>query len=423
MLDSAERLLFQRLSVFASGWSLEAARAICSDPHQLAERDVDSVLGALIKKSMVFAEQTSWGDRRFRLLEVVREYALSKSTADAGLEARFHSFFNGLAQESLTQLVGPNQTHWAQRMEAEHENLRKALQWAQHHRCSAEMAVGLRRFWMRMGFVKEGLAALRHAVENEPGLDLETEGQAFNAMGAFAFKIEEMRAAQGYYENSLEIWKTMSRPEMQAAVLHNLALVALSLGKQEDAQQRLLESLAVNRELGQQAAVASTLMSLGVMQLHAGKIHEAQQSSSESAVLFRKLGDLYNLGNAISTMGDIHFQLGQPEKGRECISEALDIWSEVHDPTAAAISALCLAELAALRGEFPDAAYLSAAVQQRFREVGSDLEEYLARRVERIDALLIEGLTAVEVQRNRRSGASSNFEQMLARAKSVCMRL
>src|SRR5262249_32790132 len=73
LLDSAERQLLRRLSVFAGGWNLDAAEAVCSDDG--AAQDVLQLLERLVDKSLVLAE-TQRTPARYRLLETVRQYSL-----------------------------------------------------------------------------------------------------------------------------------------------------------------------------------------------------------------------------------------------------------------------------------------------------------------------------------------------------------
>src|SRR5262249_22731560 len=74
LLTGSERSLFERLSVFAGGWTLSAAEQVCADAT-LPASDVLDVLSSLIEKSLVTVDESNDGASRFRYLETVREYA------------------------------------------------------------------------------------------------------------------------------------------------------------------------------------------------------------------------------------------------------------------------------------------------------------------------------------------------------------
>src|SRR4030095_16160100 len=74
MLSEVERTLLERLSVFAGGWTLEAAEAICAGGN-LERYDVLDLLTQLVNKSLVVPDSESDSEVRYRLLETIRQYA------------------------------------------------------------------------------------------------------------------------------------------------------------------------------------------------------------------------------------------------------------------------------------------------------------------------------------------------------------
>ena len=124
LLTEAERILFQRLSVFAGGWTLEAAEAVCAD-ERLPESDVLDLLTHLVEKSLVVLEVNG----RYRMLDTVRHYALEKaaeSGEEAPARARHLEFFLALAERARPELAGAEQGTWLGRLDLDHENLLSA---------------------------------------------------------------------------------------------------------------------------------------------------------------------------------------------------------------------------------------------------------------------------------------------------------
>jgi predicted ATPase len=129
-LSGQEQKLFRRLSVFAGGFSIEAAEAICSD-EELAPRQVLDRIAGLVDKSMLVADTAGRVETRYRLLETMREYAREKLMASSEMvEARKRhlNYFVQFAEAVEPRLRSAEQLEWLNRMEAEYDNLRTSLQ-------------------------------------------------------------------------------------------------------------------------------------------------------------------------------------------------------------------------------------------------------------------------------------------------------
>ena len=131
LLHELDKLLLQRLSVFAGGWTLAAAEQVCAG-EGVADGEILDLLTSLSDKSLVAAELQG-GHSRYRLLETMRQYARERLLESGGGEAvreRHREYFLALAEEAEPNLKGAEQAEWLQRLEAEHDNLRLALDWS-----------------------------------------------------------------------------------------------------------------------------------------------------------------------------------------------------------------------------------------------------------------------------------------------------
>jgi len=129
LLTEAERVLLRRLSVFAGGWTLDAAQAVCSCDPVCAD-DVLDLLAHLVDKSLVLFDLGD-GQARYRMLETIRQYARDKlleSAEAATVRERHLSYYLKLAQYAEPKLHGPEQFEWLGRLDNEHDNLRAALE-------------------------------------------------------------------------------------------------------------------------------------------------------------------------------------------------------------------------------------------------------------------------------------------------------
>ncbi len=131
LLSDPERTMLRRLSVFAGGWTLEAAEAVCMGEGVEATDPLD-LMTRLVDKSLVIAEARD-GQGRYRLLETVRQYSRDRLLESGEAEVvrkRHRDFFLALGESAETHRGGPNQVMWLDRLEAEHDNLRAALEWS-----------------------------------------------------------------------------------------------------------------------------------------------------------------------------------------------------------------------------------------------------------------------------------------------------
>ncbi|MFQ5794857.1 MAG: AAA family ATPase [Candidatus Bipolaricaulia bacterium] len=146
LLDASEQTLFERLSVFVGGCTLEVAEAVCNGTGDL-ELDVDVLdgLASLVDKNLLRQEEQVEGAPRFLMLETIREYGLERLEASGEAEATQRTradYYLALAEQAEPKLWGgPEQGEWLDRLEVEHDNLRAALAWCEQ---SGECEVGLR---------------------------------------------------------------------------------------------------------------------------------------------------------------------------------------------------------------------------------------------------------------------------------------
>src|SRR4029077_12657186 len=131
LLDSSEQMLFRQLGVFAGGWTLDAAEDIVQSLD--SRSPLWRTLGSLVDKSLVQADALGGDDRRYRMLQPMREYALERLGASGELDTagqRHAGYYLVLAEQAAAAGWGPGEAAWFRRLEMEHENLRAALRWA-----------------------------------------------------------------------------------------------------------------------------------------------------------------------------------------------------------------------------------------------------------------------------------------------------
>src|SRR5262249_14522379 len=146
---------------FVGGFTFDAVTEICHDAGDVSF-DVLDGLAHLVDQSLVQHELHSASEVRFRLLETVRDYALEQLMARKEVEVLCESharYYVRFAEQADSELRGPRQAIWLERLEQEHENIRAALTWALEHNASEiglRLAGALYWFWGIYGHVREG---------------------------------------------------------------------------------------------------------------------------------------------------------------------------------------------------------------------------------------------------------------------------
>ncbi|WP_406837893.1 BTAD domain-containing putative transcriptional regulator [Streptomyces sp. AHU1] len=158
LLDERERTVLREASVFAGGWDLAAAEAVCTGPAA-------DLVGALVDKSLLVATPDgTGGGMRYRMLETIHEYATERAAEVPGLRAaaerRHRAWVRALVEEAEPQLRSAGQLPWIRRLENEHDNVRAALRraLAAHDEEEAGAVVlDMGWFWWLRNFRYEGI--------------------------------------------------------------------------------------------------------------------------------------------------------------------------------------------------------------------------------------------------------------------------
>ncbi|MFE9258162.1 ATP-binding protein [Streptomyces sp. NPDC006879] len=166
-----ERLLWARLSTFSGDFDIASAQAVCSG-GPLGPTEVEQTLAGLVGKSVV-RQSAAGPPARFRMLDTIREYGRHwlKELGEEHVVADRHArHYAALAQQAEGQWLGSRQLYWADRLSAEHTDLRTALEHllASDPAQALEMAADLWFHWFCCGHLREGRQFLERALRSGP---------------------------------------------------------------------------------------------------------------------------------------------------------------------------------------------------------------------------------------------------------------
>lgn len=330
LLGEDEQILFERLTVFRGGFTLEAALEVCGY-EPLSEHDVVDLISELVDKSLVMSATVPGGGKRFTLLEMLREFGQRRLAADlvGHLRTRHALYYHRLAQLGATAMRGPSQSNWFQALSADHDNLNKALQWAATSlpTLAVETAVALARYWDAVGPRSEGHEWLRRAVEMSRSLG---EPELLDALLAASDLFSSMHASfpLGYGEEALRVARALGDRLNEARALR---AISWAHALEEDAERAMatgLEAVQIMEVLGDRWELAHTLERLGQASVQDAAL--SIEVLTRALGLFRAEGDrtreavvLYKLADRLAN------SLGDVESARANVERSLEICDEV----------------------------------------------------------------------------------------------
>jgi tetratricopeptide (TPR) repeat protein len=346
LLSDAERQVLERLGVFAGGWTLEAAEAVCASDGIDTPQILD-LLARLAEKSLVVVELVEQREPvgRYRLLETVRQYALDRlaerGQSDA-LRLRHAEHYLGLAERAESGVRGSEQSAWLATLEQEHDNLRAALEWWLAR--PGEVDGGLRLagavywFWYLHSYLGEGrrwLAALLNAVASSTASA--ARAKALAGAGLLACLQGDIGAGRAYLEQSLALADELADPRLAALAHHHIAQVALYEGDYTGWRAHLETSLALFRQVEDSWGTSLALVSLGHAAVQLGD-PAADTLLEESLALFRPLGDRWGVARGLHYLGELARFRGQDDRAAALYTECLVLYRELgHHNTAASV--------------------------------------------------------------------------------------
>jgi non-specific serine/threonine protein kinase len=320
LLSAQERLLFHRLSVFAGGWSLEAAEQVCTGNDIETDQILD-LLTQLLNKSLIVVERTQGQNPRYRMLETIRQYAEEKlrSSDEREIMRDCHlAYFVGVAEQADKNLHSSEMIMWLDRLETELDNIRAALSWGLESNVESmlRLAGALPKFWHTRGFTLEGIKWLEQGLSAEKAKALEgnqplvlnrsiIRGNALNASLFLLGTIPDCEKAATRFDESLTLFQALG-PRGKQGMAYTLLLGAIA-NVTDQVVPTLEQSLALYYETGDKIGISECLIRL------AGKAEFDEDYEKATALveahlaIRREVGDQDGIGAALAGLAGLAF--------------------------------------------------------------------------------------------------------------------
>lgn len=381
LLSEQERLLLQRLSVFAGGWTLAAGEAVCSG-EGIEDWEMLDLLTSLVDKSLVLYEERE-GHGRYHLLETVRQYAAERIEASGAIQAtqdRHVAYLLEIAEEAYTKRFSAEGPALTTKLEREHDNFRVGLDFCEAYKEASthlRLAGALQKFWEWRGHFREGRTRLEIALTRPDGLD-HSAARARALLGAanLAALQNDPQQARVLYEQSAEIWRELGEKRSLAIVLNNLGVTERQELHYATSQAYFEESLTLMRERNDPAGVALLLNNIGALARMQNSLINARAFLEESVVLSRSTGNVYVLEEALRDLALTALQQGDYEAAYRYFREVLTLMEISRNEENLIVVPEALAEIAVMRERSHAAVRLFAGAAAVRNRVGIPVRPY-----------------------------------------------
>jgi non-specific serine/threonine protein kinase len=414
LLSDEERTLLRSLSVFAGGWTLEAAEqvgagvrdqgsgigeearegggvaagrdaaaapgvsgspsSLIADPWPPTPPDVLDLLAQLVEKSLIMADRRG-GEVRYRMLETIRQYAWEK-LVEAGEEPlmveRHRDYCLSLAEGANAGLYGMEEGRWLERLETEHDNMRAALRRSLRGGSAADAAlrlcVPLTEFWTTRGHVSEALRWFDVALPFGANAPDALRAKALCGAGKLATVQGDMERATALFEEALTLQRALRDKRGLVVTLYHLGYCLLSTARYEQAAAANEECLALARDLGSWVMVAGAGAHLGLIALDRGDLDRAARLLDESLALTRLHGSQRDVAVMLANLGEIALRQGDLERAEGHLKDCQEVARALGDQIMFAGQQMYLGGVAVERGERDRAMTLLREALEVFRE-------------------------------------------------------
>ncbi|HKY55079.1 MAG TPA: tetratricopeptide repeat protein [Anaerolineales bacterium] len=433
LLTEPERILFRRLSVFASGFAFEGAVVVCS--QGMKRNKILDLLGRLVDKSLVIVEpDLEINETRYRLLETIRQYALEKlieSGETPAIRDQHLKFYVDLAERSEPNIFGSESTLWFARLDKEIDNIREAMEWATNSR-KAMLALRMASALVEVFFVSRPLILpewhdrIQQALSRPEGRARTLiRAKALNAVGYMYWADTSLADKRAELEEALSIGKEFGDKRNIVAALRNLGLLESMQGNYAEARSLLEQSLEVSQEMDSEDPIGKiwSLHYLGDIAFDLNEAERARSLYEEAISMLREIGEVSLLAYSVRRLGQLACRRGDYESSISLCKESLSLNQEISDLQAILACLVGFAAIALALGKLERAARLMAAVETQLASFSIRLLALDKKEYERNLALLRRQLDEKTLINFWAKGNAMTMEQAIAYALEPSIRL
>ena len=427
-LSGTEQLIFERLSVFGGSFTRSAVAEVCGGG--LDEIEVVDVLSSLVSKSLVVRQDEGSQQARFRLLQLIRQYARSKFAlhADRVLTHHRHAdYYRDLVERAAPQLTGHDQHEWLSIIDREVGSIRGAIAWSIQHQpeLALRTVAALGRWCYLRGRYTDGRRWAAGALRAWPDAPSELRAPVLVLAGSLAFLQCDFAEARPLVEEAQALFAETGDRAGLVWSIGRLGAIAREQGRYAESAELHREALRLAQEVGDDHDAALQLNYLCFLAWLSEDLDTAEAIGPDVLRRMRELGDQQGVIWALINLGTTARYRGDLTGARLLLSQCLDLCEQLSYREGIAWSLNQLGVVSRLRGETERAFGMQLASLTEHHKLGDRWREASVR--DELAALAIQRGDPTEAARQLASADQLRAEiqagvpaaERVARAQTV----
>jgi predicted ATPase/DNA-binding XRE family transcriptional regulator len=399
-LSPTEQLIFERLSVFGGSFARDAVAEVCG--AGMSEIEVVDVLSSLVSKSLVVRQDEGSTQARFRLLQLIRQYAYSNFALHPGrvtTHRRHAEYYRDLAERAAPKLTGHDQHEWLSIIDREVGNIRPAIGWSIQHQpeIALRTVAALGRWCYLRGRYTDGRRWAAGALRAWPAAPSKLRAPVLVLAGTFAFLQCDYVESRPLVEEGKALFAAAGDRAGLVWSIGMLGAIARVQGRYDRSAELHREALHVAEEAGDDHDAAVQLNYLCFLAWLSGDLDTAEQLSPDVLRRMRELGDHEGVIWALINLGTTARYRANLAGARLLLSQCLDLCEELSFREGIAWTLNQLGVVARLRGETERATGMQLASLTEHHRLGDRWREASVR--DELAALAMQRGDAAEAAR------------------------
>lgn len=387
LLTDDERLLFDRLSVFAGSFTVEHAEAVCGG-DELEPAQALNLLSSLVRKSLVVRVHTATpgttaGEARYRLLDTLRDFGRERlherpDGAATVMQQRHAEHFTRIAEAARPALRSVDGARLLDALESEHLEFRAVLARALaagDGEGACRLAAALSEFWDTRYHVHDGRMWLERAIAaaRQAGTP-PTKALLWATVHAedFAYKLDDFAAAIAHADDALAMLELAPDPVAEARVLTVRGEVARFNNDLEGGEEMCVRAAALCTDEDddeQRWFAGDAYRVLSLIRTDRGNIEGATAAAEECLRLYARCGNVERTAGAHALVAGFARDRGDLDRAIQGFAKSLATFQQIGEPLGAGLSLWAMANTAVMQNDADAAEGYARASLQMFESV------------------------------------------------------
>ncbi|MGB8636393.1 MAG: tetratricopeptide repeat protein [Rhodanobacteraceae bacterium] len=374
LLDEAGCRALRRLSVFAGGFTLEAAEAVADADGDLGA-DLMPALNTLVAMGLVYFRSDA-DEPRYAMLETLRAYGqerLAANNESDSVRKAHAAYCVVLAEEGVGALNAAQRERWLTRCDLEQENFRLAIEYLLRHGpqvWALRLGHALFGYWERREKLSQGGRLLERITQTvSPETDIALWGKVSTFTATLVTYQSGQVAARGHFQRLLTLYRRIGDPRGEAAMLTSIGVAEKLMGEYRNARECFAQALELCRRIGDGAETAACLSNVAECDASLGNAQSALESLTQARALFLA-EDQVAATWCLNHLGDLARSSGDFDQAAELYLKAEAEFSRLGDRWGMARSLADRGRLALDYGNLHEAGLLLLQALASFNALG-----------------------------------------------------